>query len=230
MSYQRQSPDYTWLVQAVAREFPAEWEAARKVGDSRTSDAFIRRLAWIGHQQDTRIGLNGKRGSDTLSLDALSYRNDTAPGGVEVLDVITSDHRAAWQDVTKPPAPDPAADPAVPGGVLGKFIQPTDPGNAAPAGGGGGGGGLDAQLAAAVARIAQLELRCVKLEDANVALRHDLEGVVLLDELNERLGSLVANGPTKGRTLFGIASHYHEARIPVVDARTLLIEKSEVKR
>lgn len=123
MPYQRRSPDYSQVVAEIARRFPAEWEAARERADGHREDAFIRRLAWELHQRDPNVGLNGKRGSDVISTDALSYRNPTGPGGVEVIDVIVgASHTPTWQDVTLPPTADR------PDGVPGKFIQPVDPG------------------------------------------------------------------------------------------------------
>ena len=124
MSYQRCSPDYSNLVAEVARRFPAEWEGARERPDGRRDDAFIRRLAWELHKRDANVGLNGKRGSDVISSDALAYMNPTGPGGVEVIDVIVgATHSPTWQDVTVPP------NPAQPDGVLGKFILPVNPGD-----------------------------------------------------------------------------------------------------
>lgn len=116
MAYQRQSPDYTHHVAVAAARYPAEWDRAdkNKHGGQRT-DEFIRLLARDLHAIDPRVGLNGKRGGDEISLDALSYINPTAPGGgVEVIDVIVgSTHQPAWQDVT-------FAD----GSVAGKYIAP----------------------------------------------------------------------------------------------------------
>src|SRR5687768_13404101 len=88
MGYERRSPNHIQLVADVARRFPAEWESARKRRDGTRDDRFIRRLAWEGRKVDPNIGLNGKRGGDEISRDALAYLNPTAPGGVEVIDVI----------------------------------------------------------------------------------------------------------------------------------------------
>ena len=136
MSYQRRSPDYSNVVADVARRFPSEWERAREGPDGHRDDAFIRRLAWELHKIDANVGLNGKRGSDVVSSDALSYVNPSGPGGVEVIDVIVgATHSPTWQDVTMPPSA------SHPDGVPGKFIPPMDPGEAtgistgAPAGG-----------------------------------------------------------------------------------------------
>ena len=220
--YQRQSPDYTGKVAEVARKWPEEWELARKVGDRRTSDKFIRRLAWELHKQDERVGLNGKRGSDELSLDALSYKNSSGPGGVEVIDVITGDHRATWQDVTIPPAPHPQNDPArhPPEGVLGKYIEPTDPGGTSTGGGDDDDedetdlGPLTAKVDALAQDVANLEAKLEAADNAN----NELRGKIAL--LEARIVYAVVKGPTAGRGVLGF-SHYHEVELPVIDSRTL---------
>ena len=123
MSYQRISPDRTSWVQEIATKYPAQWEGARKRADGSRDETFVRILAYELNLRDPNIGLNGKRGSDVISTDALAYKNATAPGGAEVIDfIIGSTHSPAWQDVTIP-----VGSPAVPAGVLGKFIQPVRP-------------------------------------------------------------------------------------------------------
>jgi len=123
MSYQRISPDRTAWVQEIATKYPAQWEAARKRADGSRDDAFVRILAYELNLRDPNIGLNGKRGSDVISTDALAYRNPSAPGGAEVIDVIVgATHSPSWQDATIP-----VGSPIVPEGVLGKFIQPVKP-------------------------------------------------------------------------------------------------------
>jgi hypothetical protein len=123
MSYQRISPDRTAWVQEIATKYPAQWEGARKRADGSRDETFVRILAYELNLRDPNIGLNGKRGTDVISTDALAYKNASAPGGAEVIDVIIgSSHSPAWQDVTIP-----VGSPAAPGGVLGKFIQPVRP-------------------------------------------------------------------------------------------------------
>src|SRR3990170_1265428 len=123
MSYQRISPDHSAWVKEIADAHPVEWEAARKREDGTRDDRFIRILAFALHQRDPNIGLNGKRGGDEISRDALAYKNPTAPGGSEVIDVIVgARHQPAWQDVTIP-----VGHHEHPNGVLGKFIQPVNP-------------------------------------------------------------------------------------------------------
>lgn len=122
MSYQRISPDYAHVVRDVAARFPQLWEAARERPDGSRDHGFIKRLAWELHKIDPNIGLNGKRGSLVLSADALAYKNYSAPGGAEVIDVIVgADHSPTWQDVTIPPSLEH------PQGVAGRFIQPERP-------------------------------------------------------------------------------------------------------
>lgn len=133
MPYQRRSPDYASFVADIAQRFPAEWAAARERPDGSRDEAFIRRLAWELHKVDPNVGLNGKRGSDVLSTDALSYINPTGPGGVEVIDVIVgATHSPTWQDATIPPSAQN------PDGVAGKYIAPSDPGGGTSAPGPGG--------------------------------------------------------------------------------------------
>lgn len=121
MGYERQSPDYTQLVEHIAAKYPREWDLAdkEKYGD-RTTD-FIRRFAYEANKIDFRIGLNGKRGNpNDLSKDAIAYKNNTVPaalGGCEVIDIMVGNgHKPAWQDVTLP-------------NVAGAWVQPTDPDN-----------------------------------------------------------------------------------------------------
>jgi hypothetical protein len=128
MAYQRISPNLEHLVRTIATSYPDLWEAARERADGSRDKAFIKRLAWELNQVDSNVGLNGKRGTDDISADALAYKNASAPGGAEVIDVIVgSTHTPSWQDATLPPCPHPKCDPAVPNGVLGKFIMPLNP-------------------------------------------------------------------------------------------------------
>ncbi len=123
MSYQRISPDRTSWVQEIATKYPAQWEGARKRADGSRDETLVRILAYELNLRDPNIGLNGKRGSDVISTDALAYKNASAPGGAEVIDfIIGSTHSPAWQDVTLPPG-----SPGLPDGVPGKFIQPVKP-------------------------------------------------------------------------------------------------------
>lgn len=91
-------PNYQSTVAALAAQYPAEWRAAHTGGPQ--TEAFIRRLAWVLHQQDARVGLNGKRGNpsdisdDALCYDGVSEKGDVDPtrGGapVTVIDCIVA--------------------------------------------------------------------------------------------------------------------------------------------
>jgi hypothetical protein len=126
--YERRTPDYTAHVKTLSELFPAEWDRANKEKHGRRTDEFARLLASYLHfvVGDTLIGLNGKRGGDELSADVLSRKNDTGPGGVELIDfIIGGGHQPAWNDATIPPFPHPLwREDAPREGVLGKFIQP----------------------------------------------------------------------------------------------------------
>ncbi len=121
MAYQRISPNYLSWVQEIANKYPTQYEAARERPDGSRDKTFIKILAWELSRRDPRIGLNGKRGGDDISADALAFLNQSGPGGVEVIDVIVGDgHIPSWQDATIE-------------GVLGKYISPTNPfGNSEP--------------------------------------------------------------------------------------------------
>lgn len=113
-------PNYQSTVAALAAQYPAEWRAAHTGGPQ--TEAFIRRLAWVLHQQDPRVGLNGKRGNpvdisdDALCYDGVSEKGDTDPtrGGapVTVIDCIVAaggpNPQPAWGAVG-PATPQPHA-------------------------------------------------------------------------------------------------------------------------
>lgn len=122
MAYERQSPDYTWLVAKVAGNFPKEWDLANENKYGTRTDDFIKRFAWEAHKVDPKIGLNGKRGNPfDISKDAVAYKNLTVPadkGACEVIDIIVgSNHTPSWQDATLP-------------NVAGAWVEPQDPGQA----------------------------------------------------------------------------------------------------
>lgn len=95
-------PNRVDVVQRVKDAHPDEWAAMNAGhGDLR----FIKRLAWELHQIDANFGLNGKRGTDVLSEDAVAYKNPTVDNGPEVADVVQN-HGAptaspTWINVTK---------------------------------------------------------------------------------------------------------------------------------
>lgn len=218
MAYERRSPDYSAFVRRVAEQYPREWEAARKRPDGTRDPVFIRRVAWELHKTDANVGLNGKRGGEEISTDALAYRNPTAPGGAEVIDVIIgATHAPAWQDVTQE-------------GVLGRYIQPTDPGGSVPP-------PPEPPVEDALeARVSSLELNCQRtatLAQQNAVRIENLARTVTRIEqklgtpeqsgvmaeiaaVREEMGRLVVKGQTAGRSgLFGIGAHYHDVNLPV---------------
>lgn len=168
--YQRLSPDYTGLVADIAQRYPVEWDLANKEKHGHREPAFVRRFAWEAHKIDPNIGLNGKRGNvNDPSVDAVAYKNPSAPGGAEVIDIIIgAGHRPAWQDATILPG-----DPRAPEGVLGAYIEPTDPGGAAaPSTGAPAGGNPGVDVAALLQRIETLERDALKVGD-KIALQSD---------------------------------------------------------
>lgn len=123
--YERISPDYAHLVAAAALKYPDAWEATRERPDGSKDGTFVQLLAADLHAIDPKVGLNGKRGGDEPSTDALAYLNPSGPGGVEVIDVISGGHQPQWVDVTIPPPPHPQSRPDQPNGIPGKFIAPS---------------------------------------------------------------------------------------------------------
>lgn len=122
MSYQPQAPDITPLLRDLTAQYPTEWAEAYEYEGHPRTDRFVRIAAKAAHARDPRFGLNGKRGTDTLSLDALAFKNSTVPaenGGVEIRDFIYDNgspsdnprHEITWNDVTLP-------------NVAGKWIDP----------------------------------------------------------------------------------------------------------
>lgn len=105
-------PNYQSVVADLARQYPAEWHAAHRGGPD--TEAFIRRLAWVLHQQDRRVGLNGKRGNpndlsdDCVCYDGVSEKGDVDPTRgnvpVTVIDVIGSAPRPGTSDPNGTPA------------------------------------------------------------------------------------------------------------------------------
>lgn len=104
-------PNYQSVVADLARQYPAEWQAAHRGGPQ--TEAFIRRLAWVLHQRDPRFGLNGKRGNyDDISDDVVNYIGE-GPGHdprtgqpVTVIDVIVAaggpNPQPAWNSINQP--------------------------------------------------------------------------------------------------------------------------------
>lgn len=105
-TWQSQMPDRSDVARALKDQYPAEWDAMNTQGDLR----YIRRLAWMLHQQDPRWGLNGKRGTDVLSEDVLAYLNPTVVNdgrpGVEAVDFVlmhgSPQASVGWLNITCP--------------------------------------------------------------------------------------------------------------------------------
>lgn len=99
-------PNRQKAVEDLATQFPDEWVAMNTQDDMR----FIKRLAWLLHQEDPSWGLNGKRQTETLSPDVLVYLNPTVNNGafpgVEAVDfIIAHGHPSAhpgWLNITCP--------------------------------------------------------------------------------------------------------------------------------
>ena len=127
-------PNYLGVVRDLAAQYPDEWRAAHANGPQ--TEAFIRRLAWVLHQRDPRVGLNGKRGNpsdisdDVICYDGVSERGDVDPtrgnAPVTVIDVIASagspNASPAWFAVG-PATPHPHA----------AWVRPTPVGGETPA-------------------------------------------------------------------------------------------------
>lgn len=103
-------PNYRNFIEAVAAQYPYEWRKAHADYERQgqpgfttveEAEAFIRIAAYEINKVDSRIGLNGKRASNTLSQDALCFRHDD--GRESVIDVINgaggSNPTAGWNVV-----------------------------------------------------------------------------------------------------------------------------------
>lgn len=116
-------PNLVDVVARLAAQYPEEWRQAH-TGSAQT-EYFVRRLAWVLHQQDARFGLNGKRGNpEDISDDVVCFDGvevgpdgkrrggdfDPTRGGVPVtvIDVIGGaggpDPRPTWQHPLTPSA------------------------------------------------------------------------------------------------------------------------------
>ena len=124
------APNMQDIVEDMSERFPFEWRNAHrdygqqdgKEGRVTVVEAteFMQLLASFLFNHDTRFGLNGKRGDmNDLSQDAISFKNPSGPGGVEIIDVIisagTPGQRAAWNNVTQK---------TIDARTIGVFVQP----------------------------------------------------------------------------------------------------------
>jgi hypothetical protein len=126
MSFDPKMPNRLDVVAQVKAAHPAEW-------DAREDLRFIKRLAWTLHQIDSRFGLLGKRQTDVIAADTITFLNPTvdpqlAPElSCEAADVIGASHTANAQ-----PAWNPITVPVREGGAGAKWIKPQPVGNEFP--------------------------------------------------------------------------------------------------
>jgi len=135
------APKRTDIVRQTAERYPAAWAKAQTPNDN---GEFIRLVAYYLWLSDIRFGLNGKRGTHDISLDAVAYKtpDGSGAGGVEIIDVIAShgasSAHAHWLDQTAatvakgevgrwflppPPRDEPPSPLPPPGGDLEERIQ-----------------------------------------------------------------------------------------------------------
>jgi len=125
------APNMQHIVSMLADQHPTEWSNAHK--DYERQDGrdgrvtveeateFMQILAsYLHFNTDPQFGLNGKRGDpNDLSQDAISFKNPSGPGGVEIIDVIVSagtpGQQPGWNDVTQE---------TIDAGTIGIFVQP----------------------------------------------------------------------------------------------------------
>lgn len=106
------TPNYLTEVVAAKAKYPAAWAVAHHHGHPGAWD-FIKLLAADLHAIDPRVGCNGKRGTDELSMDALNVLDPVdGPGRTPdgrrcwVVDVIAGaggpNPQPAWTAFTNP--------------------------------------------------------------------------------------------------------------------------------
>lgn len=103
-------PNYYNTVVEVANKYPQEFREAH-TGGPRT-ELWIKLLGYELNKLDSRFGLNGKRGTDTLSQDAINYKGegvgfDPVTGDkITVIDVIAgaggNNPTPSWQVFNDP--------------------------------------------------------------------------------------------------------------------------------
>lgn len=163
-------PNCQHIVAQLAGEYSVEWREAHT--SSPNAEKFIRRLAWVLHSTvDPRFGLNGKRGTSTLSQDAINWigegpGNDPATGkAVTVIDVIGGaggpNPTPAWQAFSDLPGP-------------GAWIKPT-----AVDGGVSGGGGTP--LPAPPAPVPAVDLKPLLAAVAALSAKVDALGAIVIE-------------------------------------------------
>lgn len=103
-------PNFQQTVTELANKYPREFREAHTGGPN--TELFIKIVAYELHKLEPRFGLNGKRGSDTLSQDAINYKgvgigfDPTNNQPVTVIDIIAgaggNDPRPAWMVLNDP--------------------------------------------------------------------------------------------------------------------------------
>lgn len=193
MAYERQSPDYTKLVEKIAAKYPKEWDLADKEKYGKRTDDFVKIFAYEANKVDIRIGLNGKRGNPfDISTDAVAFKNSTVPddlGGCEVIDIIVGEgHKPAWQDATLP-------------NVAGIWVQPVNPSDwNAPPNNGNSGNSENTDLQRQIDEIKKLLKDTIKVGDKVNFKTQDWngqEGKFVCSEKDNH-GRLIANRDSVG--------------------------------
>lgn len=103
-------PNFHQQVTELANKYPREFREAH-TGRAET-ELWIKIVAYELHRLEPRFGLNGKRGTDTLSQDAINYKgigigfDPTNNQPVTVIDIIGGaggpDPRPTWQVLNDP--------------------------------------------------------------------------------------------------------------------------------
>lgn len=119
------APNRLDVVQQLAAQFPQEFRDCHRPELGERAFAFVKRVARKLFEENPNFGLNGKRGTNELSMDALSFKtpNSVGEGGVEVIDIVVGaggdNPQPGWSDATIP-------------GVAGKWIEPPSMGGSQP--------------------------------------------------------------------------------------------------
>jgi hypothetical protein len=92
-------PNLYNVIDQTRKDYPRAWEHCHHPGDPEAHD-FIILAARRCHDKDYNFGLNGKRGGDVLSWDALNWRGDS-DDPPNVIDVVAgaggSNPQPSWQ-------------------------------------------------------------------------------------------------------------------------------------
>lgn len=103
-------PNFHQQVTELANKYPREFREAHTGGPN--TELWIKIVAYELHRLEPRFGLNGKRGIDTLSQDAINYKgtgvgyDPTNNQPITVIDIIGGaggpDPRPAWMVLNDP--------------------------------------------------------------------------------------------------------------------------------